>query len=282
MKRVFLLTIISFWAITIFAQIAPDWVHIQTPSAENNTYFYQVIAVDNASSLAQAQEIASSKATKYGIEAKKNWVDVNTLKSNEGEMRVAINLACPVYEEVINGKTTYYFLYQISRGVDVPRFETCRVCNSRDIQKGVITEDKMSRNQAIKYIQTRAIPASVFCPGAGQMVKDQYLKGGLILGGEVIGIGGIITAFSMKSSYESLIVQDPRHATIYADYADTWQNVGFGFIGLAAAIYVYNIIDVLVVRPNDSAIDKVMESLAFAPFYSPNDGSLGLAMQIKF
>ena len=41
----------------------------------------------------------------------------------------------------------------------------------------------------------------------------------------IIGIGGIITAFSMKSSYESLIVQDPRHATIYADYADSDDSV---------------------------------------------------------
>ena len=185
------------------------------------------------------------------------------------------------YEEQKNGKIIYYFLYQISKGVNVPNFDKCD-CNSRKIQDGMINQDKNLRQTAIKHIQTRAIPASALCPGAGQMVKGQYLKGGLILGGEVIGVGGIITAFSQKASYERLILQDPKHAVQYADMADTWQNVGYGFIGIAAAVYIYSLIDVIATRPSDSAINKVMESLTLAPMYSYQDASVGLAMQIKF
>lgn len=279
MKKILLLSML-FVAVFACAQ-APDWVHHQTPQAGNNTYFYQVIAIDNATSLVDAQEKANQTAMDYGIKYKKNWVDVNTLQSTEGEMRVAVNLACPPYEENKGGKTIYYFLYQISKGVDVPNFDKCD-CNSRRIQDGMIHQDKNLRQNAIKYIQTRAIPASALCPGAGQMVKGQYLKGGLILGGEVIGVGGIITAFSQKASYERLILQDPKHAVQYADMADTWQNVGYGFIGIAAAVYIYSLIDVIAVRPSDSAINKVMESLTFVPTYTPQNGSIGLAMQITF
>lgn len=279
MKRILLLPLL-FIAVFASAQ-APDWVHTQTPQPGNDTYFYQVIAVDNAVSFADAQAKANQIATDYGIKYKKNWVDVQSLQSTEGEMRVAINLACPPYEEHKNGKTIYYFLYQISKGVNVPNFDKCD-CNSRKIQDGKINQDKNLRQNAIKHIQTRAIPASALCPGAGQMVKGQYLKGGLILGGEVIGVGGIITAFSQKASYERLILQDPKHAVQYADMADTWQNVGYGFIGVAAAVYIYSLIDVIATRPSDSAVNKVMESLTLAPMYSYIDGSVGLAMQIKF
>ena len=279
MKRILLFPLL-FIAVFVSAQ-APDWVHTQTPQAGNETYFYQVIAVDNAVSFADAQAKANQIATDYGIKYKKNWVDVQSLQSTEGEMRVAINLACPPYEEQKNGKIIYYFLYQISKGVNVPNFDKCD-CNSRKIQDGMINQDKNLRQTAIKHIQTRAIPASALCPGAGQMVKGQYLKGGLILGGEVIGVGGIITAFSQKASYERLILQDPKHAVQYADMADTWQNVGYGFIGVAAAVYIYSLIDVIATRPSDSAINKVMESLTLAPMYSYQDGSVGLAMQIKF
>ncbi len=279
MKRILLFPLL-FIAVFVSAQ-APDWVHTQTPQPGNETYFYQVIAVDNAVSFADAQAKANQIATDYGIKYKKNWVDVQSLQSTEGEMRVAINLACPPYEEQKNGKIIYYFLYQISKGVNVPNFDKCD-CNSRKIQDGMINQDKNLRQTAIKHIQTRAIPASALCPGAGQMVKGQYLKGGLILGGEVIGVGGIITAFSQKASYERLILQDPKHAVQYADMADTWQNVGYGFIGIAAAVYIYSLIDVIATRPSDSAINKVMESLTLAPMYSYQDGSVGLAMQIKF
>lgn len=279
MKRILLFPLL-FIAVFVSAQ-APDWVHTQTPQPGNETYFYQVIAVDNAVSFADAQAKANQIATDYGIKYKKNWVDVQSLQSTEGEMRVAINLACPPYEEQKNGKIIYYFLYQISKGVNVPNFDKCD-CNSRKIQDGMINQDKNLRQTAIKHIQTRAIPASALCPGAGQMVKGQYLKGGLILGGEVIGVGGIITAFSQKASYERLILQDPKHAMQYADMADTWQNVGYGFIGIAAAVYIYSLIDVIAIRPSDSAINKVMESLTLAPMYSYQDGSVGLAMQIKF
>lgn len=279
MKKILLLS--TLFVVVFACAQAPDWVHYQTPQAGNNTYFYQVIAIDNATSLVDAQEKANKSAMDYGIKYKKNWVDVNTLQSTEGEMRVAVNLACPPYEENKAGKTIYYFLYQISKGVDVPNFDKCD-CNSRRIQDGMTYQDKNLRQNAIKYIQTRAIPASVLCPGSGQMVKGQYLKGGLILGGEVIGVGGIITAFSQKSSYERLILEDSKHALQYADMADTWQNVGYGFIGLAAAVYVYSLIDVIATRPSNSAINKVMESLTLTPVYSYQDSSVGLAMQVKF
>ena len=282
-KIVVILQVFLLMCGALFAQSAdmePDWVHRQKPTPKNDTYFFQVIGIDNVASQAAAEDAAKNIATDYAIRARKNWVNVNTLENTEDVQRVAINLACPPYIETVNGKTTYYFLYQISQGKDVPRFEPCD-CFNKSVGMGDINRDKDLRRRAIKHIQARAIPASVLCPGAGQLVKGQYLKGGLILGGEVIGIAGIITSFSMKASNDRLVKQDAKHGTTYAQRADTWQNVGYGFIGLAAAVYVYSLIDVIASRPTDAAINKAMESLTFAPVYSPQSG-LGLAMQIKF
>lgn len=259
----------------------PDWVHRQLPTPTNDTYFYQVIAIDNAQSLSQAQELAKQQAMDYGIKYKKNWVNVQSLQSTEDELRIAINLACPPYIEDSNGKTIYYFLYQISKGTSIPQFEICD-CGSTKLKDIREQQEKDLRTRAIRQIQKRAIPASVFVPGVGQMVKGQYLKGGLVLGGEVVGIAGIITSFSMVSSYDRLIQQDPKHAVQYADFADSWQNVGYGFIGLAAAVYIYNLIDVIVVRPSDSAINKQLENLTFLPQFDINNQSIALAIQWNF
>lgn len=124
--------------------------------------------------------------------------------------------------------------------------------------------------------------ARCFVPGMAQFYKGSNLKGGLIIGGEVLGVAGIVTSFSMKSSYERLIQEDPRHATIYADYADTWQNVGIGCIVFTAALYVYNIIDGAI-APGKKHIQIGSRSYdyAIAPMVSTK-GDIGLAMQIKF
>ncbi len=266
----------------MFAELPPDWVHVQTPipSKGNNTIFYQVIAIDNEADINKAEKLAERRAREVGMSYKRNWINVQTGESTEDELFVGVNRACPPYEEIKNGKTTYYFLYQISKGGDMPNYEPCD-CKSTKIQEGLIKQDKDLRTRAIKHIQARAIPASVFVPGVGQMVKGQYTKGGLMLAGEVIGVGGIIASYSMKSSYERLMEEDPKFKQDYSDKADMWQNIGYGCIGVAAAVYLYSLIDVIVARPSDKTINKVLENMTFAPVVTSN-GGVGLAMQVKF
>lgn len=124
--------------------------------------------------------------------------------------------------------------------------------------------------------------ARCFVPGMAQFYKGSNLKGGLIIGGEVLGVAGIVTSFSMVASNDRLIQEDPKHATIYADRADTWQNIGIGCIVFTAAVYVYNIIDGAI-APGKKHIQIGSKSYDYAigPMVSAQ-GDIGLAMQIKF
>lgn len=122
----------------------------------------------------------------------------------------------------------------------------------------------------------------VFVPGMAQIYKGSKAKGGVIIGLETLGIGGIVTSFCMKSSYESLMQQDKKNKADYSNKADTWLNVGYGCIAFAAAVYIYNIIDGAV-APGKKHIQIGSKSYdyAIAPMVTTR-GDVGLAARITF
>lgn len=147
-----------------------------------------------------------------------------------------------------------------------------------------ISNDLKCTNWERVEINTNKYPFSgrVFVPGMAQIYKGSKVKGGLIIGGEVLGIAGIVTCFSMKASNERLMQEDKKHAAIYADRADMWQNIGFGAIAFTAAIYIYNIIDGAV-APGQKHIQIGSKSYnyAIAPLVTSR-GDVGFAMRMNF
>ncbi len=124
------------------------------------------------------------------------------------------------------------------------------------------------------------VSARIIVPGWAQFYKGSNLKGGLIVAGEVVGVAGIVTCYSLKASYENLIKLDPKHTNTYLQYSDACSNVGYGFIALTAALYVYNLIDGAVARGKKRVF--IENQLTFAPTYSPENNSFGLAMKMNF
>ena len=119
-------------------------------------------------------------------------------------------------------------------------------------------------------------------PGWGQIYKGSKIKGGLIIAGEAVGVGGIVTCYSMKASYEKLMQEDPKHIKDYSMNADMWQNIGYGAIAFTAAIYIYNLIDAAV-APGARRVIVLprQQTVSFAPTVTM-DGSVGLAMKYNF
>ena len=133
-------------------------------------------------------------------------------------------------------------------------------------------------------VETTKYPFSARCfvPGMAQIYKGSKVKGGLIIGGEALGVAGIVTCFSMKASNERLMQEDKKHADIYADRAGTWQNIGWGCIAITAAVYIYNVIDGAI-APGQKHIQLGSKSYnyAIAPIVTTR-GDLGLAMRVNF
>ena len=98
------------------------------------------------------------------------------------------------------------------------------------------------------YISDPANWGLMLIPGAAQMYKGSYLKGGLIMGGAVLFAGGIITFESMRADYVKKIATT-HSADVKKAYNDRANNMATArniCIGGVAALYVYNIIDALV------------------------------------
>lgn len=127
-----------------------------------------------------------------------------------------------------------------------------------------------------------AIATSFFLPGVGQMAfKNDKLKGGLILGGEVLSIGGVVGCALMQNSYRdkanlAIEATDKIDLMKKSDNCGTARNV---MIGVVAAIWAYNFIDVIV-APKKGKI----ETIALSPYIdvTPQSNVYGVNMAIKF
>ena len=112
-------------------------------------------------------------------------------------------------------------------------------------------------------------------PGAAQMHKGDYLKGGLIMGGAVAMAGGLVVFESMRANYLAKIGQthsaDVKVA--YNNKAGTCATMRNIFIGGLAALYVYNILDAFIAP----GARRVIVTPAVTP-----QGQYGMAATYKF
>lgn len=113
----------------------------------------------------------------------------------------------------------------------------------------------------------------VFVPGMAQIYKGSKVKGGIMIAGTALGIGGIATCFAMKSNY--LSSDDTKKAT-------TCANVGYGCIAFTVAMYLYSLIDGIV-APGAKHITT--EEMAFdfklLPTFDLHNGA-GIALRCDF
>lgn len=126
--------------------------------------------------------------------------------------------------------------------------------------------------------------ARCFVPGMAQIYKGSKVKGGLIIGGEVLGVAGIVTCFGMKAQNERWLQESKKASDIqyYSDRADMWQNIGYGAIAFTAAIYIYNVIDGAIASGQKHIqIGSKSYNYALAPMVTTR-GDLGLAMRVNF
>ncbi len=149
-----------------------------------------------------------------------------------------------------------------------------------------IPNEKQCSNWEHVEMNTTKYPFSARCfvPGMAQFYKGSNIKGGLIIGGEVLGVAGIVTCFSMKAQNERWLQESKKikEMQYYSDRADMWQNIGYGAIAFTAAVYVYNVIDGAI-APGKKHIQIGSKSYNYAlvPMVT-TCGDLGLAMCVNF
>lgn len=254
----------------------PRWI-AQPPVASNNTFEYKVISID-ANSFNEARGLVPQELTHYLETSKKVKIatassDWSTSHNNEyeewssfemkavveGEPVTVVAKIIDEYYEPGRHLGNYFFLVAVGN----PK------ASSVNFDKVQITD---------KY-GTTGLWRSAVCPGWGQMYKGSQTKGIVILGSQVVTLGGVVVFENMRSSYVTKAKKQPQFAQQYYAKASNCKNIRNGFIAAAAAVYVYNLIDA-VAASGTRYVKTSKGGLAFYP--SITSESTGFAMVYHF
>lgn len=255
----------------------PDWV-FERPVRSNQTFYYHVEKA-TAETEMEARNAAYTQAfmqaaLHLGIPL--NTEDISTaIQSGQNvtmlsqRFTIPIHVVCYFSRKQADGSGwTFWILCQIAEsGAIEPRFDDFNDCykfdkfkHMKDVQADAIKAKKAKSD-------TRAIVASTFIPGMGQMLKGQYGAGAGFLLGEVALFGGG-TAFYFMADKQNKVMTEI--GVSYDDYnnaknlKNSYNIAMYCCFAAGAALHIVNMCHAYFV------VDKKLEPLtAFEPVIIP-------------
>lgn len=286
-KRIIFLIYVLFTFIWTSAQ-KPKWVN-NTPLELNKTYkFVEIISTGNDLNSARidalrllAQDRQLTNAINVNVESGKlTHVDQTTVNGNFNEAikeQIDINVKISGENYQVQGQKIDEFAEKASNGqIKLHTLFMIAICNNPVFDNVYLTD---------KYGFTPVVFSLI--PGAGQMYKGSYLKGGCILGSEILSAAGIILCESQRADYKNKVKEQPRFAKTYNTKANNWAIGRNLCIGIAGAIYVYNLIDAAI--SSGARRVKIKQSgkatFSYKPFFildNMNKSSAGINLTYNF
>lgn len=276
----------------------PDWIMGATPEPHNNSYYYKVFDSanpDREEARNQALKKAFQQAMAY-ISNTVNSADVyeaiaegRSLNVVSETFSIPIYFTCEFSKKTPDGKQwVYWILCQIAvRGNVVPQFNThFAECNSHTIWDKEKEDCLNGINDAKKKSNARALAASTFIPGLGQMLKGQGGSGAAFLLSEVALFGGGTVCYFMGQKQVETMKATGTTYTQYTD-AKKMKNVYdiamYAAFGVGAVVHIGNMVHAWVVKDKHLA-----QNVTFAPAiipineYTTPSYAYGAGVQIKF
>jgi hypothetical protein len=263
-------------------KLKPKWVTHALPESKSGTYFFvksmgmgatlagakQQAFVSMAQMLEQERGLTVNTSVQVMEKITQNQYEHNAEYTQEIEMEVIekghqLKIVCREIDQYWiydDGKYEVHVLYTVA---DKNRY-------------GGSYDDKITLTS--KYGAAGLLSV---IPSVGQFYKGSYVKGGLILGGEIISAGGIILCENTRASYIKKMHEQPKYAEEYNSLADSWETGRNICIGVAAALYVYNLIDALV-TPGARRVKVEPSRVTFAPVPYADNNSIGIGIAMKF
>lgn len=120
-------------------------------------------------------------------------------------------------------------------------------------------------------------------PGLGQWYKGSKIKGISMFTAEAVAVAGIIVCDNQKASYIKKAKEHYKFAKQYSSKADQWDTGRNVCIGVAAGVWIYNMVDAIVAKGARRVIVKRIDEEGFtmAPFAAPNGGA-GVSFAYRF
>lgn len=286
--------------------LTPDWVSFSLP--DNDTFFFKRINISakDVKGKFEADQLAQRMAFQAGADYLGYFINTRALNSSirengddmyidgDADKKISARLVCEYQEPETRGSSkivTYWYLYEISKsGRKIAKFDTDFDCSSRRKTKAL--RDSIENANLRKVMEqqhhsnARAIAASTFIPGLGQMLKGQGGSGAAFLLSEVVLFGGGTACYFLGQNQAKTM---KAVGTTYEQYtnAKKMKNVYdiamYTAFGVGAVVHIGNMVHAWVVK------DKHLpQNISFAPAIIPTNELLepsyayGLGVQIKF
>ena len=276
MRKYLFFVITVLLSLSAFAQnrqqIRPDWL-LKKPEAGNNTYEY---VIEHGEGLTEddALDAASNRVHQYyihrlgqQIESSKEGVNAQT-----ETYAIPFRKVCDYTEKAKDGTFTVYVLCQVAIAGNIePIFDETYSCH------GIGEYKKFMHKKTVS-----AIVASIFVPGAGQMVKRHYGSGFFTLLGELSFGTLAVGSYFLAQQNLSTLTNAASPPTIKEFNAakrsyEICRIVHISSLSAAAVLYVYNLI-----RTGTMKYKFKNNNLTLLPTITPVNNSLVPAFNLTF
>ena len=230
-------------------KIKPQWMH-KHPNPTNSTFRYEIVS-SCATSLEIARnkcltELIASTGISQGIIATSNYSSSEKLSQIWNNGKLTENLEHESQTTVtVNGEDTKIYIKNIdefwTRDDSGMYYLTKLYAKSELGTPPIFDNIEITTKYGIHGLWRSAI-----VPGWGQLYKGCKTKGLLIMMSEIVTIGGIIYTENERANYKSKMISQPNFTKIYKTRIDNLETIRNCCIGVAASIYIYNLIDALV------------------------------------
>ena len=284
-------------------QPLPDWI-FEKPERSNKTFYYHVEKgvgeTETEARNAAYTQAFMQVALKLGIPL--NTEDINdaiasgtNVKMLSQRFTIPINVACYCSrrDEELGG-WNYWLLCQIPEigHADNARFDDYNECFVHKRYDALQEEIKAAREKqrqdslrTVKKSNARALAASAFIPGLGQMLKKQGGSGTAFLLSEVVVFGGGTFCYFMREE-QTKIIKNPASYEEFK-HAQNLQNIYniamYTAFGIGAAIHIGNMVHAWIVPDK-----RIQNNITFVPALIPTNDfatpsyAWGAGVQIKF
>ncbi|GEM_PF-2824125 len=286
--------------------LTPDWVSFSLP--DNDTFFFKPISISakDVKGKFEADQLAQRMAFQAGADYLGYFINTRALNSSirengddmyidgDADKKISARLVCEYQEPEAKGSSkivTYWYLYEISKsGRKIAQFDTDFDCSSR--RKTIALRDSIENANKQKVLlqqrhsNARALAASTFIPGMGQMLKGQEGSGTAFLLSELALFGGGTACYFLGQNRSNIM---KATGTTYKQYTNakqmknTYDIAMYACFGVGAAVHITNMVHAWIVK------DKHLpQNITFAPsIIQTNDFTqpsyaYGAGVQIKF
>ena len=277
----------------------PDWI-FEKPQRSNITFYYHV---ERATGETETEARNNAYTQAFMQVALKLGIPLNTEDISEAvasgtnvkmlSQRFTIPMTVACYYSRPNdefGGWNYWLLCQIPEVgyANSARFDDFNECFKHERydqrQKDLAAQAEKQRQDSLRLVKsdnTKALVASIFIPGAGQLVKHHYVEGSLTLVGEAALLGaGIGTLYAARKQTKIMNSYGIDYTTYQAAQKakPIYQGVSYTCFGLAAVLYGVNLWRAYTLEPKQ-------RNYAFYPAIISIDNTnyaFGMGATIKF